>query len=284
MDGHYEFNSRPSELSHSIAKGLMMSAFLKWLAVVSLAVGFAILGSAFVHAQGWSIKAMNNQIDQTNFLLNEGCSATLIDKEKGILLTANHCIQAQFDVVEKQKVDDQGRVTTEKVRVAKPGTVSQIHFKGPNEVERSVYVFKIKANDADIDLAIVQVQTKLPNSMAAPMACADPIRGEADFAVGNTLGKLYSTVSNGIVSSINRNYAMIGDDSMKGGLIQSTSAVAGGNSGGSLYNTNGEIIGVVVRGFQAPAPIALAVPLSVVKEFLSSNDMEYLWKRCGNGK
>jgi len=259
-----------------------MSPLFKWLATVGVACGIVIAGAYLARADGWPITIMNKQIDQTNFLLNTNCSATLIDKNKGILLTANHCISEQFDIVEKQTIDPKsGKVTTEKVRIAKPGTVSQINFKGPNEVERSVYVFKIKANDVDVDLAIVQVQTKLSNTMDAKLACADPRRGEPDFAVGNTLGKLYSTISNGIVSSINRNYAMIGDDTMKGGLIQTTSAIAGGNSGGSLYNANGEIIGVIVRGFQTPSPIGLAVPLSVIKEFLTANKMDYLWERCG---
>jgi S1-C subfamily serine protease len=246
------------------------------------ALSVLLLLASLVSAFAWDSPAMNRQIDQTNFLVNDNCSATLIDAKKGYLLTANHCIKAQFTVVEREKIGDDGKVTTEKVRVATPGTVSQLYFKDANEAQRNSYVFKIKLNDADLDLALIQVQAKLSNTDQAPVACADPQRGDTVFAVGNSAAILYASVSKGIVASVDRNYRMIGVDGGGAdyGLIHSTTAIGGGNSGGSLYNDKGEIVGVVVRGYQNISPLGLSVPLHDIKRFLTREGLNVLWDRC----
>ena len=233
------------------------------------------------HGAEWPVDAMNAQIDQTNFLVNDNCSATLIDAQQGYLLTANHCIKDQFVVIEREKIDDDGVVKKEKVRIAKPGTVSQLYFKATDEVQRNSYVFKIKLNDANLDLALIQVQTKLTNADSAPVSCDDPVRGETSYAVGNPFGVLYATVTKGIIASIRRNYRMIGVDTQgENGLVQSTAPIEGGNSGGGLFNGNGEIIGVNVRGSAVNETVALAVPLSDIKKFLTREGLNSLWSRC----
>lgn len=246
-----------------------------------LAVSVALVVSTVGMAAAWESTAMNRQIDQTNFLVNDNCSATLIDAKRGYLLTAAHCIQAQFTVVEREKIVDD-KVTTEKVRVARPGTVSQIYFKDANETHRNVYLFKIKLSDADLDLALIQVQAQLSNTEQAALSCVEPQRGDTVFAVGNPAAILYASVSKGIVASINRNYRMIGVDGGGAdfGLIHSTTAIGGGNSGGSLYNDNGDIIGVVVRGYQSVSPLGLSVPLRDIKKFLTREGLNTLWDHC----
>ena len=232
-------------------------------------------------ALAWDIKAMNEQIDQTNFMVNVGCSGTLIDEKNGYVLTANHCIMDQYEVVEHQKIDANGKVTIESIRVAKPGTVSQIFYNGPSEVQRVSYVFKIKASDAALDLALLQVQTKLPNTGAAHLSCKDVVRGSPVYAVGNSFGILYSTVTNGIVSSVHRSYrdmsiaGQLGDltDAGDHGLVQHSAAISGGNSGGALYNDAGGFVGVNVRGAQQSG-FSFAVPLSDVKAFLKSANID----------
>ena len=234
-----------------------------------LKTAFAVAGIVlgWVHyAHAWDQPAMNLQIDQTNFLLNTGCSATLVDKDHGFLLTANHCIAEQYTIVEREKYDDQGKQTTEKVRVAVPGTVTQLFFQGSHEVSRTLYVFKIIKSDSALDLALVQVQTKLPNSEDTKLSCRAPVRGDVAFAVGNTAGVLYSSVSSGIVASVTRDYRSLGLEG-DAGLTQTTTPIGGGNSGGALYNDKGELIGVVVRGYQSIAPFALSVQLSDIRAF-----------------
>lgn len=245
-----------------------------------LAAIFSIILSTASIA-GMSKKDMNAQIDQTNFLVNKGCSGTLIDKDNGYILTANHCIDTQFEVIEREKIDKDGVVTKEKVRIARPGTVSQLLFKNTNEVQRTSYTFKIKSSDKELDLALIQVQTKLPNSSHVTIACNDIERLDVAYVVGNPYGKLYSSVTKGIVSSTQRNYSMIGvSDQGEHGLIQVSSGVIGGNSGGAVYNDNGEFVGVPVMASPTHEIIGLSVPLSDIKTFLKKDGLDNLWSRC----
>src|ERR1019366_1657421 len=123
-----------------------------------LGLGLILAVLTAAPALAWDKAAMNAQIDQTNFLVNNNCSATLIDKDTGLLLTADHCIEGQYQIIEREKFDEKGKVTTEKVRVSVPGTVSQLFFHGTMEVSRVVYYFKIVKSgsmDNGIDLALI---------------------------------------------------------------------------------------------------------------------------------
>ena len=248
-------------------------------AVLFSAMAFGAVAHAYgAEAPAWPLASMNKQIDQTNVLMNNNCSGTLIDAKNGYILTANHCIRDQFEIVSRQTIGDDGVVKEEKVRVARPGTFSYLLFKDANEVQRTVYVYKIVLNDEKLDLALVQTKAKLPETLSAPFACAEPIRGEKVYAVGNPYAVLYSSVTSGIVSSTDRNYPMIRVDDMDGNtLIQSSAIVAPGNSGGALYNERGELIGVNVRGIPG---ITLSVPLSDIKKFLMREGLDILWKQC----
>lgn len=252
---------------------------MKKFLVAILASAFSLFGApAFA---GWDLTAMNQQIDQTNFVVNGICSGTLIDKDNGLFLTANHCIDEQFQTIEKEvpDKDNQGAVKKIKIKISVPGKVSQLTFDGPKPVAENSAVFKVKAHDPDHDLALVQSESKLPNTMSAPLACKEPVRGETVYAVGNPFVVLYSSVTKGIIASVQRDYRMIGIDQTgydgdnqpgENGLIQHTAPIAGGNSGGALYNENGELIGVNVRG-SAVGSISLAVPLDDIRKFLTDN-------------
>jgi S1-C subfamily serine protease len=66
---------------------------------------------------------------------------------------------------------------------------------------------------------------------------------------------------------------MIGvDDQGDNGLMQVSSGVIGGNSGGAAYDADGLFVGVPVRASQVNEVIGLAVPLSDVRAFLKSAD------------
>ena len=71
--------------------------------------------------------------------------------------------------------------------------------------------------------------------------------GDSDgLAVGNPLGELGGTVTSGIVSALNRSVTIQGTSSTNTmSLIQMDASVSPGNSGGGLFNMNGELIGLV---------------------------------------
>jgi S1-C subfamily serine protease len=227
------------------------------------------------------VVARRHEPDETNFVVNEGCSGTLIDLKERFILTANHCVAAQFDTIEREKISDDGVVTKEKVRKLRDGSVSQLLFDGTEVVKTVRYKVKLIAVDRDNDLALLQVMAPIPNKYASPIACKSPVRGERVYTVGNPMGVLYSSITTGIVSSAQRDYEIVGlQNESKAGLLQISGGVVGGNSGGSVYNTGGKLVGVPVLAHRVNEVLGFAVPLVAIKKFLKANNKQSIYSYC----
>lgn len=246
--------------------------------LAALFVGFFCIPSG---AQ-WKPEDMNRTIDDTNFLVNRGCSGTLIDLKARLILTAEHCVDSQYETIEREKISDDGVVTKEKVRRLLDGTVSRITFQGSTSVTTVTYKVRLLATDKSKDLALVQIKDAYSGKRAAPIACANPVRGETIYIVGNPMASLYSSVTVGVVSSVQRDYGLLGVDNanQEQALMQISGGVVGGNSGGAAYNARGEIVGVPVLGHRTNEVIAFAAPLAAIKEFLAANKFGGLFEHC----
>ena len=97
---------------------------------------------------------------------------------------------------------------------------------------------KVIGTDPKTDIALLKVETDVALPFV-PFGNSDESRvGDWVIAMGNPLGKGFS-VSAGIVSARNRALSGTYDD-----YIQTDAAINRGNSGGPLFNMDGEVIGV----------------------------------------
>ena len=103
------------------------------------------------------------------------------------------------------------------------------------------YPATVIGSNALTDIAIVKIEASgLP--FATIGDSAGLVVGEDAVAIGNPLGELGGTVTNGIISALDREVEI---DGQSYNLLQTNAAINPGNSGGGLFNLNAELIGIV---------------------------------------
>ncbi len=116
-------------------------------------------------------------------------------------------------------------------------------IEGADEIEIEFYsgerlTAKLVGTDPNTDIALLKVESEEPLPFVA-FGDSDLMRvGDWVMAMGNPLGQGFS-VSAGIVSARNRALSGTYDD-----FIQTDAAINRGNSGGPLFNMDGQVIGV----------------------------------------
>lgn len=119
--------------------------------------------------------------------------------------------------------------------------------------------------DPPDDLAVVQINPPRTGLTVAPLGDSSKLRvGQEVLAIGNPLG-ITQTVTNGIVSALNRVVGGIPD------AVQTDAPINPGNSGGALVDLQGELVGVpsstaIDPEFKTPANgVGFAIPTNRVK-------------------
>ena len=220
-------------------------------------------------ASAWDIDKMNEQIEKTNVIVGGVCSGTLISKKDRLVLTAYHCIRDQYEDYTEKVVDDDGVVTEVKKRRRLPLEVWQNKVRDYEIVSTVKYGAKIVGSNANNDVALVQITDEdyVP-SMVAKLA-PDSYkykRGLKVFAVGNPAIQFDNSISEGIIAAPERSLDFgLGTASQR--LFQHSASTIGGNSGGSVLNDEGELIGTVTGGLRG-APIGFAIPIKYAKEMI----------------
>lgn len=130
----------------------------------------------------------------------------------------------------------------------------------------SEYEATLIGTDSYSDLAVIKIDaTGLPAATlgtSSNMTVGDPV-----FAIGNPLGVLSSSVSQGIISGLDRTINVDGHNMT---LMQTDAAVNPGNSGGGLFNANGELIGIVnAKSYGLDVEgIGFAIPMDTAKPII----------------
>lgn len=168
--------------------------------------------------------------------VQQGAGSGVIISQDGYILTNNHVINGANSV---------------KVRL-RDGTE---------------YDATIIGSDSDNDIALLKVSA----TGLSPATFGDSNSlavGDYVVAIGNPLGELGGTVTDGIISALARKVT-IEDTQMT--LLQTNAQVNPGNSGGGLFNANGELVGIVNAKQSATEVegIAFAIPINNVLDILS---------------
>ncbi|MCL2513619.1 MAG: trypsin-like peptidase domain-containing protein [Oscillospiraceae bacterium] len=103
------------------------------------------------------------------------------------------------------------------------------------------YEASLVGADAKTDLAVIKINAS--GLQAAVLGNSSMLEvGETAIAIGNPLGELGGTVTEGIISALDREIKIDGE-SMS--LLQTSAAINPGNSGGGLFSLSGELVGIV---------------------------------------
>ncbi len=154
--------------------------------------------------------------------------------------------------------------------------------------ELSVQFINEKSYDATIvglsqrkDIAVIAVSLDTLDSETlneikiATMGNSNELKvGNGIIAIGNALGYGQS-VTTGVVSALNREVSV---DNYTSKMIQIDAAINGGNSGGALLNSKGEVVGINSAKYSSSATsssasiegMGFAIPISNVSELITS--------------
>lgn len=169
---------------------------------------------------------------RNGLVYSSGAGSGVIVTENGIIITNNHVVEGVTDI---------------SVRLS----------------NGNVYEAALVATDAQTDLAIIKIEPKEALTLAVCGNSSGVRVGDEVLAIGNPLGLLGGTVTNGIVSALEREVAIEGETMV---LLQHNAAVSPGNSGGALFNMKGELIGIVNAKYSSNGSegLGFAIPIDTV--------------------
>ncbi len=130
----------------------------------------------------------------------------------------------------------------------------------------SSYDAKLIGSDEDNDIALLKIDAT--GLTAAEIGnSSDLVVGDYVIAIGNPLGTLGGTVTDGIISALAREVTI---ENKNLTLLQTNAQISPGNSGGGLFNAEGKLIGIVNAKDSATEVegIAFAIPINTVSSII----------------
>ena len=132
------------------------------------------------------------------------------------------------------------------------------------------YDARLVGYDQSLDIAVLKIDAQ--GLTAARFGDSDSLTvGDPAYAIGNPMGYLYGTMTDGIISGLHVEVDVEGE-SMN--LIQTSAALNSGNSGGALINERGQVVGITVAKISGREDdalveaLGLAIPISDARPFI----------------
>ena len=191
-----------------------------------------------------------------------GQTTTSAASGSGFVLTQDGYIVTNFHVIEEAVNDSSVDI--------------QVSFANGDK-----YTAKLVGGEQENDVAVLKIEA----AGLQPVTLGDSdqlVVGEPVYAIGNPLGELTFTFTDGMVSALDRLITTTGTDpdtqqkvAITLNVLQTNCAINPGNSGGPLFDSYGNVIGIVsakytesTSGVSAEG-LGFALPINDVKEILS---------------
>lgn len=162
-------------------------------------------------------------------------------------------------------ISEDGTIVTN-YHVIAGATKITVRMRDGSELEASVIGY-----DSNNDIAVIKITAD--NLTAATFGDSDALKvGQTAIVIGNPLGTLGGTVTDGIISALDRDIEIEGV-TMR--LLQTNASINSGNSGGGMFDLDGRLVGIVNAkttgnnveglGFAIPANTALEVITKILE-------------------
>ena len=181
------------------------------------------------------------EIDCQNKYLKSSATGTLISKD-GVILTNKH-------VVEYYTTD----------------STIMVRFMNGEEYEAEI---KLISDEYDLCLLKIEKETEYFSSLSETFEI-----GQEVYTIGNSKGYGLA-ISKGIISSNYKNIIYKDENILS---IQTSIEIYDGSSGGPLYNSKGELLGIMTfrirdNGTYIPG-MSFAIPTKIIKEFIKGDNI-----------
>jgi serine protease Do len=176
--------------------------------------------------------------------VSEGAGSGVIIDNDGYIITNNHVIEDAKSI--------------------------KVTLRNGNE-----YDAKLIGADSDQDIALIKIEPKSgENLTVATFGDSDKLSvGDKAVVIGNPLGQLGGTVTDGIISALDRELTI---DEKTMNLLQTNAAINPGNSGGGLFDGQGNLVGIVVAKASSSSStsssvegLGFAIPINDAESILS---------------
>lgn len=263
---------------------------LKWIAgsaaVATFAFSFGYLGSNIANMQ------LRSEMSQSQSNTQSGSApvtntATLSDEEEATITekvaaaTANSVVEITTEGVTTDEffrqriqsgagsgviISSDGYIVTNNHVIENSNKITVTLRNGTQ------YTAKLVGTDKKTDIAVIKIDAT--GLQAAVFGDSSKLNvGEPAIVIGNPLGQLGGTVTNGIISALDREITIDGEVMT---LLQTNAAISPGNSGGALFNRNGELVGIVNAKSDGSGAegLGFAIPINTAKPVIE-NLIEY---------
>jgi len=214
---------------------------------------------------------------------NKGMGAGTIIKKTDNYMLILSCYHIIADIIESDVIKKNYFIAYTNI---------QEFEEGRYDFGSRIYEAKLIKSDKEQDMVLLKMEVKDDNLDVIEISNKNPKIGDTIYTIGNPLGA-ERTLSKGILSNI------------IDGFYITDNTITFGNSGGSLLNENGELIGIparlpcynVILGDVPESGLGESITLDRIKIFLNDTEMnetkplkftpkeiEYFFKQSNKGK